>query len=128
MVDTTSIETEAEAIHLLEKALRLGDRPSAEQVLDHAEDNQWASVAESARTYLEHHLNCPAKRIELTDHSQYLRPGDPGYGVTTIHCLDCGAHRGHDGTGLPVLSADAPRRTDDLMRPAIKTRTRKATR
>ncbi|WP_100814364.1 hypothetical protein [Microbacterium lacus] len=101
-----NISTESEARDSIERAIRLQDRTSAQLILSLAESKGW-DVASGARSYLEHAFSCPVNRIEIIDHSVGTRPGDPGHGITTTRCMDCGSHRAHDGTGLPLATAAA---------------------
>jgi hypothetical protein len=100
---STVYKTAAEAIPVLHEALRRDDRTTAAEMIDIALTNGWDDVTRSAITYVDHHPRCPADRIEITDYTQWSRPGEPGYGVVTTHCNDCGAHRAHDTAGLPLL-------------------------
>ena len=106
MTTFTEPSTPKDAIRDLETALRREDRSLAEKLLLHAAEKGWKDVAPAAVTYLEHHRTCPAERIELTDYTKWTRVGEPGYGVVTTHCNDCGAHRAHDPVGLPLVPAD----------------------
>ncbi|RYB90835.1 hypothetical protein EUA06_11200 [Nocardioides glacieisoli] len=51
---------------------------------------------------LTHAAGCPQDpaRLDVTDH--------PAAGITTTHCLDCGAHHPPAGTARPTTGALAP--------------------
>lgn len=95
--------TASDALRDLERALRIEDRPGAAELLRLAAENDWTEVTAAATIYVDHHPRCPADRIEIVDHSTRTRPGEPGWGVVTTHCIDCAAHRAHDAAGLPLL-------------------------
>ncbi|MGN7969319.1 hypothetical protein [Microbacterium sp. 22296] len=109
MATATKTISASEALLTFQSALRNGDRETAERMLDLAAENGWTEIQEAAVNYVDHHFRCPAERIETTNHTLTSRPGDPGYGVVTTHCQDCGAHRAHDAAGLPIVRLEAAR-------------------
>lgn len=45
---------------------------------------------------LTHAEHCNAERVETTDY--------PDHGITTSHCLDCGAHAAQDRDGKTIVT------------------------